>query len=360
MVVHKTNDMRLVPWPMPIIGPSDLLIAVQKVGICGSDVHYFHHGRIGDFIVKQPMVIGHESSGIVLKVGSDITDVFQEGDRVAMEPGVPCEACSQCKVSKYNLCPVLTGVADPPAKSRQGFFATPPVHGSMARFVAHPAKWCFKLPENVSLEEGAMVEPLSVGLYAAEQRAKVTKGSTVCVFGSGPIGTMVSLVCHALEANRIILVDVLADRLAFVQKFCPVITCHSKGTSEEVAEQIKELNGNQPVDACIDCTGAETCLQAAILCTKTGGAVCMVGMGKPFLNVPLLNAVVREVDLHGVFRYRHTYRRCIQLLSEKKIDVSPLITHRFNFTQESILDAFDHCHTGKDGAIKCMIDVGKI
>lgn len=360
MVLYRAHDMRLVPWTMPDVGPDDLLIAVQKVGICGSDVHYFHEGRIGDFVVNEPMVIGHESSGIVIKAGSAVSDIFKEGDRIAMEPGVPCEACAQCQTMKYNLCPVLTGAVAPCKKSRQGFFATPPVHGSMAKFVSHPAKWCFKLPDNVSLEEGAMVEPLSVGLYAAEQRAKVKKGNTVVVFGAGPIGTIVALVTQALEAGRIILIDINMERLDFVQKKCipGLLTLNSTGLSpEDVSEHIKELNDKRPVDSCIDCTGAESCLQAAILCTKAGGAVSIVGMGKPGIAVPILNAVVREVDLKGVFRYRHTYKKCIQLLSDKKIDVSPLITHRFDFTEQAILDAFEHCRTGKDGAIKCMIHV---
>lgn len=358
MVVHKVGDMSLVPWPMPELGPDELLIEVQRVGICGSDVHYWKEGRIGHFVVTAPMVIGHESAGIVARVGANIMDVFQPGDRVAMEPGVPCEACAQCKSSKYNLCPVLTGFAAP--KGRQGFFATPPVHGSMARYVAHPGKYCFKLPDNVSLEEGAMCEPLSVGVYACEQRAKVTPGSSVAVFGAGPIGTITAMVAHGLGAKKIILVEVNQSRLDFCKAHCcPVETINSTDlSSEEVAKKIKELNDNEPVDGAVDCTGAEPCIQAAIRATKTGGAVCIVGMGRPDITLPLLDASMREVDLCGVFRYRYTYRKCIQLLAEKKLDVSPLITHRFDFTNESILEAFETCHTGRDGAIKCMIAVG--
>eukprot|EP00812_Abedinium_dasypus_P006718 NODE_1851_length_1049_cov_247.268612.p2 GENE.NODE_1851_length_1049_cov_247.268612~~NODE_1851_length_1049_cov_247.268612.p2 ORF type:complete len:324 (+),score=109.01 NODE_1851_length_1049_cov_247.268612:53-973(+) len=303
------------------------------------------------------MVIGHESSGVVVAVGEGVADL-QPGDAVAMEPGVPCEDCLQCLGGKYNLCPVLTGRRKP--KGRQGFFATPPVHGSMAGFVAHPAKFCFKLPEGVSLDEGAMCEPLSVGVYACEQRAKVQPGSTVAVFGAGPIGTICAMVAHGLGAKRIVLSDLLDDRLAFCrEKCCPALTLNTTGLlTEEIVERIKELNEGEEVDASIDCTGAEVCVQAAILCTRNGGSVCTVGMGPQNMTLPILSASIREVDLCGVFRYRYTYPKCIELLAEKKINVLPLITHRFGFTDASVLDAFETCRTGRDGAIKCMIHVG--
>jgi len=284
------------------------------------------------------------------------------GDRVAMEPGVACDDCNWCKGSKYNLCPVLTGANKKPLRGRQGFFATPPVHGSLAKYIAHPAKYCFALPDSVSLEEGAMCEPLSVGVYACEQRAKVQRGSTVAVFGAGPIGTITSLVAYGLGAKRVLLCDIVQERLDFVkEKCCPVVTLNTTGLdSEAVCAKLRELNEGDDLDCAIDCSGAQTCIQSAILCTKTGGSVCIVGMGKMDQTLPLMNASMREIDLCGVFRYRYTYPKCIELLAKKKINVDPLITHRFKFTQDSIMDAFETCRTGRDGAIKCMIHVGEV
>lgn len=358
MVVHRQNDMSMLCWPMPEVGHDECLVAVRRVGICGSDVHYWKEGRIGHFILRKPMVIGHESSGTVIRVGNNVSGM-KAGDHVAMEPGVPCELCQQCRATKYNLCPVLTGKEEP--KGRQGFFATPPVHGSLQRYVAHPAKFCFPLPETVSLDEGAMCEPLSVGVYACEQRANIKPGDNVVIFGAGPIGTLCAIVAHGLGANRIMLVDMQEDRLTFCkEKCCPVLpVAVTPGMPPEaVAAKIIELNGGAPVDSSIDCAGAEACLQAAIKCTKNGGKLCVVGLGKPLQTLPVADAAIREVDICGVFRYRHTYPKCIELLAEKKVNVMALITHRFQFTNESILDAFETCHTGRDGAIKCMISVG--
>jgi len=357
MVVHQVKDMSMICWPMPEVGPDECLVSVQKVGICGSDVHYWTEGRIAHFVLEKPMVIGHESSGVVVRVGENVTHLAA-GDRVAMEPGVPCQDCGQCSGKKYNLCPVLTGRKKP--KGKQGFFATPPVHGSLQRYVSHPAAFCFKLPDNVSLEEGAMCEPLSVGVYACEQRAKITEGSTTVIFGAGPIGTLCAMTAHGLGAKRIILCDIMNDRLAFCnEKCCPVVPLNTKGLSvDEVVQRIMDLNEGEPVDGAIDCTGAEPCIQAAIKSTINGGAVCVVGMGRPDMTLPVLDASTREVDICGVFRYRYTYPKCIELLAEKKINVAPLITHRFEFTNESIMEAFETCRTGRDGAIKCMISVG--
>eukprot|EP00929_Paragymnodinium_shiwhaense_P115213 TRINITY_DN83944_c0_g1_i1.p1 TRINITY_DN83944_c0_g1~~TRINITY_DN83944_c0_g1_i1.p1 ORF type:complete len:386 (-),score=48.12 TRINITY_DN83944_c0_g1_i1:128-1285(-) len=361
VVLNKIDDMSLQPWPMPEVAADECLVAVKCVGICGSDVHYWKDGRIGHFVLNKPMVIGHESSGVVVRVGSDVQGL-KPGDRVAMEPGVPCDKCNWCRTSKYNLCPVLTGANKEPLKGRQGFFATPPVHGSMAKYIAHPARYCFVLPDSVSLEEGAMCEPLSVGVYACEQRAKVAPGSSVAVFGAGPIGTFTSMVAHGLGAKRIILCDIAQERLDFVRdKCCPVVPLNTKGmNAEQIAAKIQSLNEDEAIDSAIDCSGAETCIQAAILSTKTGGSVCIVGMGKLDQTLPLMNASMREVDLCGVFRYRYTYPKCIELLAGKKVNVDPLITHRFKFTQESIMDAFETCRTGRDGAIKCMIHVDEL
>mmetsp|Transcript_23813 Transcript_23813/g.52459 ORF Transcript_23813/g.52459 Transcript_23813/m.52459 type:complete len:358 (+) Transcript_23813:53-1126(+) len=350
MLLRDIKNMNLEAYPKPSCGPDDVLVAMKSVGICGSDVHYWQHGEIGDFKMTGPMVIGHESAGEVVEVGANVSNC-KVGDRVALEPGVPCDNCEQCKEGKYNLCPDIR------------FFATPPIHGSLQRYVVHPARFSFVLPENVTTEMGAMCEPLSVGVYACEQKARVKPGQTVAVFGAGPIGTMCSLVANGMQAGKIILCDINPERLEFVASLIPgLVTINTTGLdSKAVATKIEEANGGKKVDSCIDCAGAEPVIQAAIYCTKNGGCVCLVGMGRPEMSVPLLNASCREVELQGVFRYRNTYPACIDLMATGKVDVKPLITHRFEFTQESMMEAFEACKVGKgkDGsnAIKCMINL---
>ncbi|KAF4660387.1 hypothetical protein FOL47_007180 [Perkinsus chesapeaki] len=351
MVLRKVDDMSLESKPITgSLSPGQCLIRVKACGICGSDVHYLKRGRIGDFSVRNPMVIGHEAAGIVEAVGDGVNNV-KVGDRVAMEPGVPCGHCDLCKSGKYNLCPDVK------------FFATPPIDGCLANFVMHPARFCFKLPEDMTLEEGAMCEPLSVAVYACETKAKVKAGDKVVVYGAGPVGTMTAMVAQGMGASRVMVCDIDSSRLDKVRSLCPqveVLNTRELGGSEQTAEAIKgELASF--ADCSIDCSGAESAVQSAIKSTKSGGVVCLVGMGTPDMTLPILNAAIREVDIKGVFRYRNTYPTCIDLISNKKVNVLPLVTHRYSFTNEDILQAFEDCRRGegRDGrsTIKCMINI---
>mmetsp|Transcript_17992 Transcript_17992/g.17800 ORF Transcript_17992/g.17800 Transcript_17992/m.17800 type:complete len:318 (-) Transcript_17992:5-958(-) len=306
---------------MSTLPAGECLIRVKACGICGSDVHYLKNGRIGDFAVKSPMVIGHEAAGVVEAVGEGVNNV-KIGDKVAMEPGVPCGSCSLCSSGKYNLCPHVR------------FFATPPVDGCLSNFVVHPAKFCFKLPEGMSLEEGAMCEPLSVAVYACESKAEVKDGYKVVVFGAGPVGTMTAMVAHGMGASMVVVCDVDGARLQKVKGLCPeveVLNTSQLETAEGASQELKDLLGSS-ADCAIDCSGAQMAVQTAIRVTKSGGVVCLVGMGKGDMVLPILNASIREVDIKGVFRYRNTYPTCIELISSKKVDVKPLITHRYAFT----------------------------
>lgn len=350
VVLRSVNDMSIEEYPFPRIGPHDCLIQMKAVGICGSDVHYWQHGRIGEYILQEPMVIGHESAGVVVAVGTNVTSL-KAGDRVALEPGVPCSRCQFCIADKYNLCPDIE------------FFATPPIHGSLARFVRHPARFCFRLPDSMTLEEGALCEPLSVGVYACEQKVRVRPGQTICVFGSGPIGIICALVAKSMGASTVIVCDILDGRLQLASKCVDgIVTLNSQGMcAQDLATRLCELNGGEKVDACVDCCGAEPAVQAAILATQNGGVVCLVGMGCAHMNLPILNASSREVEIQGVFRYRHTYPKCIELMHSKQIDACKLITHRFAFTSQSVIEAFETCKRGQglDGtpSVKCMINI---
>jgi len=356
MLLRRVNDMELIPYAASNTAPpGTCLIRIKSVGICGSDVHYFKHGKIGDFILRAPMVIGHEASGVVEAIGSGVTNVAV-GDTVAMEPNVTCGLCEQCKAGKYNLCPSVQ------------FFATPPIHGALQNFVLHPGKLCFKLPPGMDTEQGAMCEPLSCAVYACgKEKANVKPGQAVAVHGAGPIGSMVSMVAAGLGARTVILCDISKERLKMASSRLSKAGTHfqfvntSALSPEKTAEEIRKLAGGRDVDSTIDACGAESAITAAILSTKPGGTVCLIGMGAPKVNIPLLSASIREVDLVGVFRYRNTYPTCIELISSGKVDVKSLITHRYTFENGSILEAFEACEkgVGKDGkpSGKCMINI---
>jgi len=338
-VLKTINEIHLESIPIPKPAPHEVLVAIKTVGICGSDVHYWTHGRIGDFIVKSPMVLGHESSGVVEEVGSAVSHL-KKGDRITLEPGVPCRSCNFCKEGRYNLCPDVK------------FMATPPVDGSLANYITHPADFCYKLPDHVSFDEGAMCEPLSVGIHACN-RAHVVLGSKVLIMGAGPIGLMCLLAAKASGATTVILVDLKEDRLKVALSLGATATIEA---TKDVREEIEKL-GLGPIDVTIECSGAEPAIKTAIRATKSGGVVVLVGLGPPEIKLPIVDAAVREVDIRGIFRYANTYPKALALIASGKVDVKPLITHHFDF--KDVIKAFETSRDMSGGAIKVCIHVNK-
>jgi len=290
------------------------------------------------------MILGHETSATVVAIGDGVTNL-KPGDRVAVEPGVPCRHCKYCKEGFYNLCADII------------FAATPPVDGSLTRFFKHFADFCFKLPDHVSYEEGALLEPLSVAVHACK-RANVAAGQKVLVCGAGPIGLVTLLTAKAFGADMVCITDITQGRIDLAKKLgADFGVCIQPGMKpQEIAAQVKEALGDDP-DITLECSGAESSVQLAIYATKAGGSVLLVGMGPPEIKVPLVTAAIREVDIKGVFRYRNCYPLALWLVSTGKIDLKPLITHRF--TLEETLEAFETARTGAGGAIKVLIKVNK-
>ncbi|CAL9087867.1 unnamed protein product [Musa textilis] len=340
----SVNTLKIQPFRLPSLGPYDVRVRMKAVGICGSDVHYLKTLRCAHFVVKEPMVIGHECAGVIEEVGSEVKSLVV-GDRVALEPGISCWRCKNCKGGRYNLCPDMK------------FFATPPVHGSLANQVVHPADLCFKLPENVSLEEGAMCEPLSVGIHAC-RRANVGSETNVLIMGAGPIGLVTMLAARAFGAPRIIIVDVDGYRLSVAKSLgaddVVKVSTNNQDVDEDVV-QIQKAMGSD-VDVSFDCAGFSKTMSTALNATCAGGKVCLVGMGHNEMTVPLTPAAAREVDVVGIFRYKDTWPLCIEFLRSGKIDVKPLITHRFGFSQEEVVEAFEVSARGGD-AIKVMFNL---
>ncbi|XP_044757271.1 sorbitol dehydrogenase-like [Coccinella septempunctata] len=339
-VLYGIDDMRLEQRPIPKPKDNEVLLKMEVVGICGSDVHYLTKGRIGPFVVEKPMVIGHEASGQVVEVGKNV-DCLKPGDRVAIEPGVPCRKCTYCKEGRYHLCPKIF------------FCATPPDDGNLSRYYCHAADFCHKLPDNMSFEEGALMEPLSVGVHAC-RRANVSVGSTVLILGAGPIGLVTLLAAKAFGASKVLITDLVDIRLKKAKEMGAdhVFKIEKDMTEDSIVKVIKDTMGEAPVIS-LDCTGVELCVRVALKATKTGGTVVLVGMGKDEQTVPLTSALIQEIDIKGVFRYCNDYPLSIEMVKTGKINVKPLITHQFKMEETS--KAFQTAISGEGNPIKILI-----
>lgn len=339
-VLEKPHVLGIKEVDMPKPGPGDVLVKVKAVGICGSDVHYYVEGRIGEYIVEKPIILGHETSGEIAEVGSGVTHL-KKGDRVALEPGVPCGCCQQCKGGTYNLCADVK------------FHATPPYDGTFAEYVVHPAQFAFKLPEHISFAEGAMIEPLSVGIHATRQGG-VQLGSRVLITGAGPIGLVTLLACKAAGAGVIAVVEGKQNRAEMAKKLGATHVI-STFDAEAIVAETNKLSDNYGFDVAIECSGAGAAAKTAVRALKRGGTLVFVGLFSA-LEVPMdLNAITqKELTFKGVFRYKNTYPTAIDLLASGRIDVKPLITVRFPWNK--VKDAMDCAHKDAANQIKVMTE----
>jgi D-xylulose reductase len=317
-----------------------VLIAINYTGICGSDVHYWTEGRIGDFVVEAPMTLGHESAGTIVEVGSSVKSL-KTGDRVALEPGFPCRRCPQCLSGHYNLCPDMR------------FAATPPIDGTLTGFYIQPEDFCYKLPDHVTLQEGALVEPLAVAVHIVKQ-AEVKPGQTVVVMGAGPVGLLCCAVAKAYGASLVASVDIQPSRLEFAKSFASTHTfIPAKVPAEENAKNLlKEIGVPGGADVVIDASGAEPSIQTSLHTVRRGGVYVQGGMGKPDITFPIMALCVNEVTVKGSFRYGSgDYKLAVQLVSSGQVDVKRLITGTVKF--EEAEEAFKSVKGGK--GIKVLI-----
>jgi len=287
--------------------------------------------------MNAPLVLGHESSGIVVSVGEGVTHLAP-GDRVAIEPGVPCRRCKHCRSGKYNLCPDVQ------------FLATPPYDGSLSTYIEHPSDFCYKMPDHMTFEEGALVEPLSVAVHACG-RGGIKAGSHVLITGAGPIGLVCLIVARASGATKIVVTDVMENRLQVAKDLGADLTLNA--TDPEIVDKIKAYGD---ITHTIECSGSEQALTLAIRATSPGGKILSIGRSpRPLQNIPLFEAADKEIDILGSFRYHDTYPIALELISSGQINVKPLVTHHFSFDQ--VGEAFEVAETGRDGAIKVTIQI---
>ncbi len=319
------------------LGKRDVRIGIKNVGICGSDMHYYLSGAIGPFVVKAPMVLGHEASGVVLETGDEVTGL-KRGDRVCMEPGIPNPRSRASRLGMYNLDPDVV------------FWATPPVHGCLRREVVHPADFTFKLPDNVSNGEGALVEPLAIGMHAAG-KAAIKPGDIAVVTGAGTIGMVTALSALAGGCSRIIITDVLQHKLDLSSQFGPVIPVNV--TKADPVEIVREQTDGWGADIVFEASGSEKAFERIFDLLRPGGRVIYIGMpGKP-VPLDVVAAQAKEARIDTIFRYAHVYPRALNLMASGKINLKPLLTDSFDF--EDGIKAFEYASAPKPGSVKVQI-----
>ncbi|WP_288410302.1 NAD(P)-dependent alcohol dehydrogenase [uncultured Herbaspirillum sp.] len=340
LVLEATRQLSLREIDLPQqVGPQDVRIRIHTVGICGSDLHYYTHGSIGPFKVEAPMVLGHEASGTVIEVGSAVNHL-KVGDRVCMEPGIPRLDSPATLRGMYNL--------DPSVR----FWATPPIHGCLTDSVVHPAAFTYRLPDNVSFAEGAIVEPLSIGLQAAT-KARMKPGDTAVVIGAGTIGAMTALAALAGGAARVILADVVAQKLAHFANNPAVTTVDV--SQQSLVEVVHQRTEGWGADVVFEASGHAGVYHNLLEMICPGGCAVLVGMPAAPVALDVVAMQTREVRLESVFRYANIFPRALALISSGMIDVKPFISRSFPFSQS--IRAFEEAASGQPQDVKIQIEM---
>lgn len=336
------DKMVIKEIPVPEIGKKEVLVSLEYVGICGSDVHYFHNGCCGSYKVdlSEDYMLGHECAGTIVKVGEEV-ERLKVGDRVALEPGITCGECEQCKSGHYNLCPDVV------------FLATPPVQGCNEEYIAFPENMCFKLPDNVSTKEGALIEPLSVGFYASEQGG-VKTGDTVVILGSGCIGLVTLLACKAHGAGKIIVADLVEARLQKAIELGATEVINSG--KEDALKKIEELTNGRGADVVFETAGSPVTIAQTPFIVRRGGTITLVGISaKEEITYNFAQIMDKEATIKSVFRYRNIYPKAIAAVSSGAINVKGIVTHEFDL--EHMQEAYDEAVNNKTDLVKAVIKV---
>lgn len=338
IVLEEPKKLVLNQLEIPEPGENEVLIRVKAVGLCGSDIHYYEHGKIGDFIVEEPIILGHEASGEIVKVGKNVVHL-QKGQRVTIEPGATCGKCEHCQNGRYNLCEEVE------------FLATPPYDGAFCEYVVMRSDLVFPIPDQMSYETAALIEPFSVGLHAVS-RGNLQEGETVLILGMGPIGLMTAAAAKLHGAGTVIGVDLEDSRLEKAKEMGATHVINVR--TDSVDDKIMEYTNRRGVDVAIETAGSPAALKSMISAVRRGGIAVIVGMS-PEDESPLNIAQIinKEIDVKGVFRYHHTYPRAIELLASGKVNIERMITDSYELEQAE--EAFEKSIHDKRNTLKMMI-----
>ena len=338
LVLERQHELALRDMDLSLtVGPADVRISIDTVGICGSDVHYYTHGRIGSFVVEAPMVLGHEAAGTVVEIGTAVTSL-KVGDRVCMEPGIPDLTSRSSKLGLYNVDPSVV------------FWATPPVHGVLTSEVVHPAAFTFKLPDNVSFAEAAMVEPFAVGLQAAV-KAKFQPGDTAVVTGAGPIGIMAALAALAGGCSRVIVSDLMPEKLEIAGRYPGVSTVNIR--EQDLAGTVAAATDGWGADVVFEASGAPKAYDGIQSLLRPGGCLVLIGMPVSPISLDVSSIAAKEIRIETVFRYANVFDRALAMIASGKVDLKPLISATFPF--EDSIAAFERAAEGRPGDVKLQI-----
>jgi len=339
LVLEKTKHLTLRDIDIKeSVGPEDVRIKMHTVGICGSDLHYYQYGKIGAFAVTAPIVLGHEGSGTVIEVGKKVKHL-KIGDRVCIEPGIPRLNSKATLLGIYNLDPAVT------------FWGAPPTHGCLRETVVHPAMFVFKLPDSVSYAEGAMVEPLSVGLHAVK-KARVQPGDVALVTGAGTIGLATAMAAMAGGCSQVIITDVIQPKLDLAASLGMIPVNITRQNLREVVDRVTDGWG---VNLILEASGNEAAILKIFEPLCPGGRVVFIGMPVNPITFDIVAAQAKEASMETIFRYAHAYPRAIALIESGKVNLKPLITERYKF--ENSVAAFEYASNPRPTTVKVIIEL---
>ncbi len=339
-ILEKPKKIIIKEIPKPQYSDDEVLIKIKEIGICGSDIHFYNNGRIGSFVVKEPIILGHESSGEIAEIGKNVKG-FKIGDRVSIEPGIPCYKCDYCKSGNYNLCKDVR------------FMAAPPFNGAFVEYVKYDPNFVFKIPDDVSFTEGALVEPLSVGYHSA-LRGQIKPGDSVTITGSGPIGLSCMEISRVMGASKIFISDINDYRLKIAKEHGAFKTINVQ--KENLVESINEATDGEGCDCVLEASGAQQSIVDSLEIVKPGGKVVWVANIKgDMVTIPYYDITIKNISVEGVFRYKNFYKPIIKLLESGIIDFSYLVSHRFKL--KDIEEAIRITNDPDIDKMKIMIEV---
>ena len=339
-VLHGIGDLRIERLADPVPADGELLVRVRSTGVCGSDVHYYARGCIGDVVVTPPHILGHETAGEVVGITDNVAG-FQVGDKVAVEPGIPCGQCPLCRTGRYNLCPDVK------------FLGHPPTPGAYQELIAYPATWCHRIPQSLSFDDGAMIEPLAIAVFAIDE-APVRSGDTVAVFGCGPVGLLIMQVARAAGAGKILVSEPIKERRQFAMNLGADAAFDPQ--DDNVVASILEATDGEGVDLSVEAAGAPDTYAQAIDVARRDGTALLVGIPEEdAVTIPIHTARRRAITIVNLRRFRWTYPRAIDLVTRKEVDVRSMATHRFALND--IDQAFQLVRNYDDGVIRAMIEL---